>query len=340
MNDICFYLIVPVYKAELYLRECIDSVLKQTYPNFRIVAVDDGSPDRCGEICEEYARQDSRITALHQKNQGQLAARQTAIRAALKTAKPTDFFLFLDSDDMLAPNALELARDTIAREGCDMVVWGFQSVTNGVVTYRSGDHQPAIGTVTDYAALLHHIFCDGYGSIWRKVTAARHFDDSFSQSLHHIRIGEDQLQFLPIYPKCKKVTFIQDMPYLYRCNPESITMNPTPQYYAAGSTFLSACQAFLEQENVWGPEDWAAYRAAQLEQVNTDLSAISRMDAPSTQRLDVLRNYLADPFFHTIIASAPAKPSFLLLAKWGLPRTMVLLGTLMRSLGKLKRKIL
>lgn len=339
MDKICFYLIVPVYKAEKYLRECFDSVLGQTYQNFRIVAVDDGSPDSSGEICEEYARRDSRIAVLHQTNQGQLAARQNAVRFARRSAGVNDYFVFLDSDDKLEPNALQTAQKIISRELCDMLVWGYQSFDGDAVIYRSAEFQPFSGVVTEYPALLRRVFCEGYGSICRKVTAARLFDDSFTEVWHHVRIGEDQLQFLKIYPQCKKTVFISDAMYDYRINRESVTQHPTPQAYAAGSAFLSACQDFLEKENVWSEEDWAAFRASQLEQVTMDLSAISRMDAPRKDKLEVLKKYLADPFFRGIIDRAPAKPGFLLLAKWHMPGVMILIGTWMHGLGEIKRKL-
>lgn len=340
MDNPAFYIITPVYKVEKYIRECFDSVLKQSNPNFHLIAVDDGSPDRSGEICEEYARRDSRFTVLHQKNQGQLAARQAAIRKALETAQPTDYILFLDSDDALEPDALEIARRTIAQEQCDMVVWGYQIVTNGAVTFRSEENRPCYGTVTDYAALLRHLFCDGYSSIWRRVTAARLFDGETSEALYHVRIGEDQLQFLPILPKCRRVTFVHEMPYLYRCNPNSITMQPTPAAYAAGATFMKECWRFLEEQNVWTDADWESYLASCRWQLDTDISSIARMEIPQKEKSELLRQYLADPLFQKVMNSGRPKQLFLLLGRNRMYRIAAVLGTTMHSLGNLKRRLL
>ena len=74
--------IVPVYKVEAYLQECIDSILDQTFPDFELILIDDGSPDRCPEICDEAARKDPRIRVIHQKNGGVSAARNTGLNAA------------------------------------------------------------------------------------------------------------------------------------------------------------------------------------------------------------------------------------------------------------------
>lgn len=95
-------IIVPVYKAEAFLPACIESILNQSFPDFELLLVDDGSPDRCGEICEGYAARDSRIRFLRQENQGQAAARNHA----LKTARGK-WLCFVDSDDLIHPRMVE-----------------------------------------------------------------------------------------------------------------------------------------------------------------------------------------------------------------------------------------
>ena len=71
--------IVPVYKVEPYINHCVDSILAQTYRDFELILVDDGSPDNCGKICDEYAKQDSRVHVIHQENKGVSAARNAGI---------------------------------------------------------------------------------------------------------------------------------------------------------------------------------------------------------------------------------------------------------------------
>lgn len=78
-SKLLFYICVPVYKAEKYIRECIESVLNQSYQNFKLILVDDGSPDNLGAICDEFACTDRRIKVIHKKNMGLLAARDDAI---------------------------------------------------------------------------------------------------------------------------------------------------------------------------------------------------------------------------------------------------------------------
>lgn len=99
--------IVPVYKVEAYLSRCIDSILAQTFKDFELILIDDGSPDNCGKICDDYAKKDSRIFVIHQKNGGVSVARNNAIEWTLKNSN-SQWLTFIDSDDWIHPRYLEL----------------------------------------------------------------------------------------------------------------------------------------------------------------------------------------------------------------------------------------
>ena len=103
--------IVPVYKAEAYLHACIDSILSQTFSDFELILVDDGSPDGCGAICDDYASRDGRVQVIHQENQGQAAARNCALAVA-----GGEWICFVDSDDAVHPQMLERLRQAAADE--------------------------------------------------------------------------------------------------------------------------------------------------------------------------------------------------------------------------------
>lgn len=94
--------IVPVYKCADYIHRCVDSILNQTFSDFELILVDDGSPDNCGEICEEYAKKDSRIKVLHQENGGQASARNSGVKIS-----QSEWLHFVDSDDAIHPKMLE-----------------------------------------------------------------------------------------------------------------------------------------------------------------------------------------------------------------------------------------
>lgn len=111
--------IVPVFKVEPYLHCCIDSIRNQTYKNLQIILVDDGSPDNCGKICDEYAELDARIIVVHQKNRGLSGARNTGFRYA-----KGEYVAFVDSDDWIAPTMYETLVRMIEKNDLDMARCG------------------------------------------------------------------------------------------------------------------------------------------------------------------------------------------------------------------------
>ena len=117
-------IIVPVYKVEQYLHKCIDSILSQTFTDFELILIDDGSPDRCGEICDEYAAKDDRIIVIHQKNRGVSAARN----AGLDIARG-EYIGFVDSDDWIEPEMYESMLCDTYKE-FDIVTVGAKSYEN------------------------------------------------------------------------------------------------------------------------------------------------------------------------------------------------------------------
>ena len=118
--------IVPVYKVEPYIRQCVESVLGQTYSNFELILVDDGSPDGCGAICDEYAEKDSRVRVVHQKNAGLSAARN----AGLDIAKG-EYVTFIDSDDYVNIHYLENLWQTMNEKDAEISVCQMRQFTDG-----------------------------------------------------------------------------------------------------------------------------------------------------------------------------------------------------------------
>jgi len=113
-------IIIPVYKVEDYIRRCVDSILKQTYGNLEIILVDDGSPDRCGQICDEYAARDSRIVSIHKKNGGLSEARN----AGMEICKG-QYITFLDSDDWVEAGYIEKLYGMLKEYNADISVCNF-----------------------------------------------------------------------------------------------------------------------------------------------------------------------------------------------------------------------
>lgn len=116
-------IIVPVYNVEQYLRRCVNSLVGQTYRNIEIILVDDGSPDRCGEICDDYAKQDSRVKVIHKPNGGLSDARNKGIDTA-----NGDYLMFIDSDDWIEPETCQVVLQAINDVKPDTVVFGVNYV--------------------------------------------------------------------------------------------------------------------------------------------------------------------------------------------------------------------
>lgn len=132
-----FSIVVPVYKVEAYLDKCVQSLIDQTFSDIEIILVDDGSPDKCGKMCDDYAAQDERIKVIHKENGGQADARNQGIK--ISAGK---YIMFVDSDDYLSTDALEkLSQST--QENCDIIVMdaicegGYKRVVHHVGRYKS-----------------------------------------------------------------------------------------------------------------------------------------------------------------------------------------------------------
>ena len=131
--------IIPVYKVEKYLRRCVDSVFAQTYGNFEVILVDDGSPDGCPAICDAYAEADSRVRVIHKPNGGLSSARNAGLDIAAG-----EYIYFVDSDDTVHPEALCTLYDRITADGSDIAIAGYLCVTDD-------------GKILDE----HHVLSDG-----------------------------------------------------------------------------------------------------------------------------------------------------------------------------------
>ncbi len=119
-------IIIPCYKVERYLPECLDSVINQTFKEWQAICVDDGSPDNCGRILDEYAKRDDRIKVIHQENRGLSGARNAAYSSI-----NTPYTMFLDSDDLLHYQALELAYNKIEETSGDVLWFDIEEFNDG-----------------------------------------------------------------------------------------------------------------------------------------------------------------------------------------------------------------
>ena len=261
-KEIFFYILVPVYNVEKYIENCIESILCQTYPYFKLILVDDGTPDRSGDICEKYAEKDDRIIVIHQENMGSLAARQTAVRLVQKIALNNNaFVLYVDSDDSLKEYALEKIKDAIIQNNCDMVMYGMERVSEGKTVIPYNRSMGVEGTIRDKRELYNIVFnAPQYNPVCRKAVSVNLLSDTDYSEIFHISHAEDLIQSIWYYGHCKNVYFLNESLYNYTINPSSITQSVTEKNFNVDFTVRQRVYEFLLSENVFTEEDWMRYR--------------------------------------------------------------------------------
>lgn len=176
--DIKISVICPVYKAEAYLHQCIDSILAQTFTNFELLLIDDGSPDRSGEICDEYARSDRRIRVFHQENKGVGAARQLGIDKMKGI-----YSIHVDPDDYVDAEMLEKLYTKAMEEAADMLICDYFSESKQHIQYCN-QKPMALNPQAVLDGLFHHL----HGSLWNKLIRSdcyQRFQIRFAQDLNY-----------------------------------------------------------------------------------------------------------------------------------------------------------
>ena len=152
--------IVPVYKAEKYVYRCLDSIVAQTFSDFEVILVDDGSPDKCGEICDEYAAKDNRFRVIHQENHGVSVARQVGLDAAIG-----DYVIHADPDDRVEPDWLSCLYDEAIASGADMIICDYEKVLQDKRIYCS--QKPS--ALTSDGVLQDMLYFRTWGVCWNKL---------------------------------------------------------------------------------------------------------------------------------------------------------------------------
>ena len=210
MNKIS--VIVPCYKVEDYLSQCLESIIGQTYKNLEIILVDDGSPDRCPLICDEYAQKDSRIKVIHKKNGGLSSARNAGLDIATG-----DYIAFVDSDDWLELDMYETLYNVINNYCVDIAVCDIIKYSNGVKTKETEDGENVSIINSPKDAFLHQFYtkpCIRF-EVWNKLFRR--------EVVSNIRFKEGQIYEDIYFDRCvfqriNKIAYIPKYKYYYRIN--------------------------------------------------------------------------------------------------------------------------
>lgn len=292
-NDLLFYILIPVYNVEKYIKNCIDSVLNQTYKNFKVIIVDDGTPDNAGKICDEYAKKDDRIMVIHQKNAGLLSARQTAIKNVLRILKEDEisksYIIYLDSDDSLKETALyEINKAVSNNNESDMVIYGYDRVLNDIIIQPYNNQDNYEGIVEDKKNLYNIVFNNSaYNSLCRKAVKATLISNIDYGQYFHISHAEDLLQSLVFYKNSKKVLFLNKSLYNYTINEGSITQSVNAKNFEINFEVRQKVMEFLKSENVFNNDDWNRYRGYCIYIIINTILTISNFDIKLSEKKEL-----------------------------------------------------
>lgn len=210
-------IIIPIYKAEKYLPECVDSVLGQTYKDIEVILIDDASPDKCGEICEEYAKKDERVKVIHKENEGVSKARNAGLEIATG-----DYVQFVDSDDYLDVTMTEKLVKAMENDKSDMVLSGFYEKNMNFERVSKAEEEPGVYSKEQILKnIMNNPYSFHYGVLWNKLFKRELLDSvRFSSDMD---FGEDFIFNLYYLKYVKNVSVIDEPLYYYiRFNTDSL----------------------------------------------------------------------------------------------------------------------
>ena len=236
--------IVPVYKVEKYLDECVESIINQTYTDIEVILVDDGSPDNCPQMCDAWEKKNKRIKVIHQKNGGISAARNAALDIACG-----EYIYFVDSDDFIEATALEYLHKLIVEYNVPMVIGGYRIISaDGEYDQKVLPDGNIEVTVLDEYKLWELTAHNMAGVVvWSKLYKAELWKDC---RFPIGKIHEDNGVMLEILPKCHRVVYSNKPIYNYRINLQGI------MHTKFSIKNLDNCISFNEQCSYFRARGW------------------------------------------------------------------------------------
>lgn len=243
--------IVPIYKVEPYLDRCIESIVRQTYTDLEIILVDDGSPDNCPQMCDDWAKKDPRIRVIHKKNGGLSDARNAGMDAS-----SAELITFVDSDDFLTDTFIECLYDTLVETGADISICDYVKVSEDVSCPPSGGEKRGTGNIVSYRNVdclqamyrprthgMEFITC---GKLYKKRLFTEH-RIAFPVGMLH----EDTFTTYKLLYFADKIAFIDLPNYCYRMREGSIMAGRyNPKHFDLVQAKEEECGFFADKDPV------------------------------------------------------------------------------------------
>lgn len=248
-------IVVPVYNIEEYISECIESILNQTYRNFRLFLIDDATPDNSGIICDQYAKKDQRITVIHKKqNAGLPAARASGVSVARRAR--LNYISFIDGDDYVRKQYISTLMKAFSNREVDISISGYYSNIRDKDAIRLSEQRSLNGKALNTRSLLKHMLVnwrdDGIMTMWGKIFKTELFND---MDFPTFNLGEDQAVMYKVYYKATKAVFYSKQIYHYRIREGSLTTAASSYNKVADIlSLIKDCHMFFSDEKTLAAE--------------------------------------------------------------------------------------
>ena len=239
-------IIVPIYNVEKYIKKCIESILAQTYTNLELILVDDGSPDRCPVICDEFAERDNRIVVIHKKNGGLSDARNAGLDIA-----QGKFIGFVDGDDYIAPQMYEILFDALFKNDADMSICNYVKVNEQYELIAEKNRILPIKDACVSPDEFMHEYTGKYGWFyvvaWNKLYRKTLFDNlRYPKGKQH----EDEFLIHRIVYKCHKIVCVNQPFYYYVEREGSIMSQFNVKNLDLGEALIDQYRYAKQQKNI------------------------------------------------------------------------------------------
>lgn len=214
-------IIVPIYKVEKFLDNCIDSIVNQTYKNLEIILVDDGSPDNCPFICEKWAKKDNRIKVIHKKNGGVASARNIGLKNV-----SGKYISFIDPDDFVNNLYIEKLYNNLIDNDADISIVSYQKI-NGTDIYntKKRNNEENVKVLNSEEAISIMSSYSKFGvELWNKLFKRELFEKI---EFPNVKIGEDWFIIYDIFVNAQKMVLSDYVGYYYRINKKGLSRNKT-----------------------------------------------------------------------------------------------------------------
>lgn len=283
MQNELISIIVPVYKVEQYLDRCLNTIVNQTYKNLEIILVDDGSPDNCPQMCDEWAKKDNRIKVIHIENDGVANARNQGIAMA-----SGELIGFVDSDDYIEPTMFEHLYDNLIKHNSDISVCGYQ-------INEEADVDENVKSISQLDALK--LICSGdykYGMLWNKLYRKALFN---GVEIPRFVCCEDLTANYYLFKKARKIVESDKKLYHYYQNENSVVHD---NFGIGAFDAVYSKEIMLKNEKNTELEEYAI--RGLVRSCFVVLSGVIRNDK-CTDKYDYLRNYILEHKMEIICSS-------------------------------------